>query len=315
MKCAMILAAGFGTRMRPLSNLRPKCLMPLMNRPLLGLWLERMAVWGMERVVVNTHYLAGLVSSFLEQNTSPGLEVIQSFEPEILGTGGGLVAARNKLGDEPFLLSNADVISSIEAPSLLERLKECGALAVVALADEPRFNTVAVQGENLLGFKGDAGLPKASRWLTYTGIAAISPRLLDYLPGSGESSLIQAFRLALADGQKVLGMRLPDYWDDLGAPKRLWSLHRDLVYNPPPGLEGLSPASPLVMGPGAKIAPDAKVGGFVVLGGGATIEPGARVNNSILLPHARVTGGVRVDDAILGDGFVAKTDITGGAHA
>ena len=312
---AMILAAGFGTRMRPLSNVRPKCLMPVMNRPLLGLWLHRLAAWGVERAVVNTHHLAAQVEDFLAENRPDGLEVRISREPVLLGTGGGLVAARNMLGERPFLLGNSDVLSTMEAPLLLEALLERGALAVLGLADQPRFNTVATQGGKVLGFQGDAALPPDARWLTYTGLAAISPRLLDYLPPKGESSLIDGLRTAMAGGERVLGRELPGYWNDLGTPERFWALHRDLTQTPPPGLEDLRPAARVVMAPGARAAQNAYLSGFAVLGQGAVIQSGARAHDSILLPGARVARGVAVRSAVLGDGFVARKAIEGGAHA
>jgi mannose-1-phosphate guanylyltransferase len=312
---AMILAAGFGTRMRPLSALRPKCLMPVMNRPLLGLWLKRMADWGFERVVVNTHYLADRVRAYLDQAGPWGLEVLISHEPVILGTGGGPVAARPMLGGEPFLLANSDVISTIQAPRLLAGLHAQKALAVLALVDEPRFNTVAVEGPNLLGFKGDSGLPPGADWLTYTGMAALAPGLLDYLPREGESSLVDALRRAMADGEKVLGMRLPGYWDDLGTPERYLSLHRELTQAPPADLGFLASDSPLVLADGAKVSPQARLSGFAVLGEGVVIGDGAGVSDSVLLPGAKVLPGVRVHGAVLGDGYVASSDINGGAHA
>ncbi|MCB2225227.1 MAG: NDP-sugar synthase [Desulfarculaceae bacterium] len=313
---AMILAAGLGTRMRPLTDKRPKCLMPVMNRPLLGLWLERMAAWGVERAVVNTHYLAPMVERWLAEQGDNGLEVVESHEPVILGTGGGLVAARDALGNHPFLLANSDVLATARLPLLIERLEASGALAVLGLIDRPEINTVALdQGLGVLGFKGDAGLPGDARWLTYSGLAAIHPRLLDYLPGEGYSTLVEGVRAALAVGGLVLGQRLEGFWDDLGAPERYWELHRTLFEAPPPGLEALAPEGRLVLAPGAEISPEAEVDGFAVLGPGAVVAAGARLKDSLLLPGARILPGAEVSKAVLGDGFAASGRLQGGAHA
>ncbi len=312
---AMILAAGLGTRLRPLTDKRPKCLMPVMNRPLLGLWLGRLASWGVERAVVNTHHLAGQVRAYLEQQAPPEIEVAISHEPEILGTGGGPLAARGQLGTEPFLLVNSDVLATARVPALLERLEAQDALAVLGLVDEPRFNTVALDLEGrVLGFKSQEG-PNPPRWLTYSGLAALSPRLLDYLPATGYSTLVQGLQAAIAAGERVLGQPLEGFWDDLGTPERLIMLHRRLAHDPPAGLRGLSPEGPLLLGRGARLENGAQVKGFAVLGEGAVVEPGALLNEVVLLPGARVAAGAVVERAVLGDGYLACGRIQGGAHA
>jgi mannose-1-phosphate guanylyltransferase len=316
---AMVLAAGLGTRLLPLTRLRPKCLMPVMNQPLLGLWLQRLEALGAQGAVVNTHHLAPLVAGYLAGRPAGGLAVVQSHEPVILGTGGGLVAARRLLGERPFLLVNSDVLASADPRPLLKALEASGALAVLGLSDQPRFNTVALdRGGRVLGFKGHGGhggLAEAPRWLTYSGLAAISPALLDFLPAQGFSTLVQGLEAGLAAGGQVLGWELGGFWDDLGTPEHLLDLHRLLLEAPPAGLEHLAPREPLVLAPGAVVEPGARVEGLAVLGAGARLETGSLVKNSLLLPGARVAAGARVRDAVLGDGFLARGEIIGGAHA
>ncbi len=313
---AMVLAAGFGSRLMPLTRHRPKCLMPVMNRPLLGLWLERLAGWGMGEVVVNTHHLAPQVVGWLERNPPPGLTVHLSHEPRILGTGGALVRARERLGGRPFLLVNADVICSARLPALEAQRKEQGALAVLGLVRDRRFDTVALDRKGrVLGFKDHPLAATPRRWLTYSGLAAFSPRFLDFLPRGGYSTLVEGLLAAVRAGRRVLGRELAGTWDDLGTWDRLWALHRDLAGSGRPGLECLRPPGPVLAAPGACIDPGARVEGFCVLGAGARIEGGTRVRDSLLLPGARVAAGIRVEGAILGDGFTARTDIWGGAHA
>jgi NDP-sugar pyrophosphorylase family protein len=256
------------------------------------------------------------VEAWLERRAPAGLELAISFEPVILGTGGGLVAARPSLGEEPFLLLNADVLATAQVPALLQRLEQSGALAVLGLVDEPRVNTVAVDnGGRVLGFQGQPGLPGEARWLTYSGLAAIHPRLLDFLPAGGHSTLVQGIKAALAAGGLVLGQELDGFWDDLGTPEKLWRLHRRLANSPPPGLEHLAPAGPALLAPQARLHPQARVEGFAVLGRGAVVEAGARLRDVVLLPGARAAAGAQVSQAVLGDGFLARGRIEGGAYA
>ena len=310
---AMILAAGFGTRLKPLTDRRPKCLMPVMGRPLLDIWLEKLS-W-CDRVVVNTHYLAGMVHGFLEARPFQEPEIALSHEPEILGTGGGLVQARGLLAGEPFLLANADVIAAQDLAALAGE-HQSGHAATLGLVDDARFNTVALDAAGrVLGFQGDAGLPADARWLTYTGLAVIGPRLLDHLPPAGYSTLVQGLSAALAAGDTVRGVMLHGFWDDLGSPPGLLGLHRRLAADPPPGLESLAPAALPLIHPAARVQPGARVEGVSVLGAGTVVEPGGVVIDSLMFAGSRVTAGSRVREAILGDGFIARGEIVGGAHA
>ncbi|MCF8043092.1 MAG: NDP-sugar synthase [Desulfarculaceae bacterium] len=312
---AMILAAGYGTRLRPLTDKRPKCLMPVMNRPLLGLWMGRLQSWGVERVVVNTHHLADMVQAYFREQPPSEMEVAVSHEPTILGTGGGPLAARELLGDKPFLLVNADVLATAQIPALLRHLEAEDAVAMLGLVDEPRFNTVALdEAGRVLGFKNQEGL-SAPRWLTYSGLAALSPRLFDYLPLAGYSTLVDGLKAAIAAGETVLGQPLEGFWDDLGTPERLIMLHRRLAQNPPEGLMGLSPEGPVLLGPGARLENGAQVKGFAVLGQGAVAGAGSFLNDVVLLPGARVAAGAVVEQAVLGDGYIASGRIKGGAYA
>lgn len=312
---AMVLAAGFGTRLAPLTNLRPKCLMPVGRRTLLGLWLERLAGWGVGSAVVNTHHLREMVRPRLKQ-AWPGLEVIENYEPVPLGTGGGLVAARAVLGDKPFFVAHADGLASVQPPSFQDVLQTSRAIAVLGMKNDERFNTVALDAEGrVLGFKGDDGLLKDAKWRTYTGLAAIHPRLLEYLPPSGFSSVVTGLRQAINAGETVLGVAQNGFWDDLGTPERLLLLHRDLARGALPEIAAIVGKGPFWLENDAQIARDANLHGFVLAGRGVRVGEGAMVKNSLLLPGARVQAGVGVESAILGDGFVARGNIKGGAHA
>ena len=239
-----------------------------------------------------------------------------SHEPEILGTGGALVAARSRLESGPFLLLNADVIADAELPALEKRRRESGALALLGLVRDRRFDTVALDEKGaVLGFRDRPLAGRPRRWLTYSGLAAFSPRFLDFLPPAGYSTLVDGLQAAIQAGELVLGRELAGCWDDLGTPERLWALHRDLAGPGRPGLECLRPAGPRLVHPKARIEPGARVEGFCVLGAGARIQAGARVRDSLLLPGAVAAAGSRVEKAILGDGLVARGVITGGAHA
>ncbi len=312
---AMVLAAGLGTRLLPLTRLRPKCLMPIYNQPLLSIWLHRLAGAGASRVVVNTHHLAGMVRAELPRLAPPGLEVLESHEPQILGTGGGLVAARQKLGHGPFILVNADVLCSADPRPLMDHLQNTGAVACLGLVDWPEVNSVALGPDGRVhGFYGDI-MAAPEQWLTYSGIAAISPELLDFLPAGGFSGLVQGLRGAIKAGRLVAGLELDGYWDDLGTPQRYLAGHRDLLIEALPGLEDIAAAGPIAVHPSAFVHPTARLEGFCAVGPGVVVGEGAHVSASVLLPGSVVADGAVVANTVLGDGFRASGEVRGGAHA
>ena len=312
----MVLAAGLGERLMPLTGVRPKCLMPVMNRPLLGLWLGKFNSLGVERAVINTHHLEGEVKKWLAKFRPAVMEVITSHEKTLLGTGGGIVNARLYFNEEPFAVVNSDVLATADISGLMRAREEAGALGLLGLVDFPEINSVAVDRDGrVLGFKGDSGLPRDVRWLTFSGISSFSPGIFNYLPESGPSSLIDGLRKALASGEKILGEEISGYWNDLGSWKRLWELHRALVLDPPPELVHLHPNNPFLVANGGRIHPEARATGFMVLDQNAQVEAGATVEDCVLLAGARVAQGAVVRRAVLGDGFVARGELSDGAFA
>ncbi|MEJ2225921.1 MAG: NDP-sugar synthase [Syntrophobacterales bacterium] len=193
---AIILAAGLGTRLRPLTYAIPKALIPVLNRPLLGVLLAQLREAGAHRVAVNTHHLAGRVEGFLQDNRPRGLEVLVRHEPEILGTGGGLRSLGQALEDQPFLAVNADMAYTgvqVVSPRMLSWLPAEGPADLVAA-----WRHILAQGEFLAArvvsghFWQDLGTPEA--YLTAhqkllsgacPGLAGFFPRMADPLVGEG----------------------------------------------------------------------------------------------------------------------------------
>ncbi len=138
---AVILAAGLGTRLRPLSYQVPKPLFPILNRPLLGLILTQLGAAGFRRVAINTHHRAADLQLFLESQGPSPLEVFLSHEPEILGTGGGLRKLAGFLGESPFLVINSDILTDLDLAEAFRGHRQ-DALATMVLHDYPRFNNV-----------------------------------------------------------------------------------------------------------------------------------------------------------------------------
>jgi NDP-sugar pyrophosphorylase family protein len=223
---AMVLAAGLGTRLRPLTNDRPKALVEVAGRTLLEITLSRLRDFGIRDVIVNVHHFADLVVEYLKTNNSFGMHIEISREDVLLDTGGGLKKAGWFL-DEPFVLHNVDVISTIDLQRMVKFHTESNALATLAVQD--RKTSRYLQFDEGLQLRGRASAPGPGA-LAFAGIHVISPRLLEMILEEGVFSIITTYlRLATA-GEKILGFRADEYyWRDLGTPENVARVSQELT--------------------------------------------------------------------------------------
>jgi NDP-sugar pyrophosphorylase family protein len=217
----MVLAAGFGTRMAGLTREVPKALLPVGGRPMLAHAIGALRRAGCAEVVVNCHHHAEQIVRHL-QETDYGLPVHCSPEPEILGTGGGVLNAAPLLaGAEVVLLHNADIVSTFALEPLIARVRG-GALA--ALAVHERATSRGVLFDDKMCFLGKEAwfpLPAAGRRLAFCGIHAFGPALLAQGLPVVFSDIFDMYRAMLQQGARIAGVECPGYWSDLGTPERL----------------------------------------------------------------------------------------------
>ncbi len=211
----MVLAAGYGTRLAPLTDHVPKPLLPIDGTTLLERAVGILAGAGCTAVGVNTHHLGGMIARQLEVADLP-VPVSVFPETEILGTGGALAGAREFLGGaENFLLHNGDVLWDGDAAALVQQHGRTGAVATLLLTDWPAVNTVFMADDDrILSLRGNGG---EGRRLTYTGIGVFSHRILDDI-GPGFSSLVDPLERALAAHPGSVRAMVQDgtHWSDLG---------------------------------------------------------------------------------------------------
>jgi len=295
----MVLAAGLGTRLRPLTDHLAKPLLPILGRPLLGTILDRLAAAGAEAVAVNTHHRSGDVRDFVA-GSGHASRVTLYHEPGILGTGGGPANARDLLaGGERFLLHNGDVLCDADLEALAADHAASGAVATLLLTDWPEVNTVVVDPGGTVLRIGRAGAPPAFevRRLTYTGIAVFERGFLDYLP-EGPSSLVDALRRVMAEKPGAVRGFAPGgfLWSDLGTLTRYLDAHRGLLGG---RRSGETAGARVHAAEASAVDAGARVEGFAVLGRGARVENGARVREVVLLDGAVVPAGTAVARAVI----------------
>jgi mannose-1-phosphate guanylyltransferase len=241
---AMILAAGLGTRLRPLTNDRPKALVEVAGRTLLEITLARLRAFGIREVIVNVHHFADLVVEYLKANDNFGMRVEVSREDVLLDTGGGLKKAGwffledSARADEPFLLHNVDVISTIDFAKMVQAHKANQALATLAVQKRESSRQLLFDEHlQLCGRRaGRDREPEIVRQaahlepLAFSGIHVISPRLLPMLAEDGIFSIIAPYLRLAGKGEQIIGFRADEYyWRDLGRIEDLQQAEHDLT--------------------------------------------------------------------------------------
>jgi mannose-1-phosphate guanylyltransferase len=240
---AMILAAGLGTRLRPLTESRPKALVEIDGRTMLEITLSRLRDFGIREVIVNVHHFAEMIVEYLKTNINFGMRIEVSREEVLLDTGGGLKQAAwffledSGASEEPFILHNVDVLSTIDFRRMVEFHAKNQALATLAVQarESSRYllfdENLRLCGRRVIGEDKTELLRPAQQVqaLAFSGIHVISPRLLTMMPDENAFSIIDCYLQVAGDEEAIIGFRADEwYWRDLGSPENLMQAAQDL---------------------------------------------------------------------------------------
>ena len=242
----MILAAGLGTRLRPLTNHRPKALVEVAGRTLLEIAIARLRECGVSELIVNVHHFAGMVTEYLRGKNNFGMRIEISEEPSLLDTGGGLKKAAWFFLEEgpaaaPFFLHNVDVIAAVDLRQMLGFHTRSQALATLAVQrrHSSRYllfdEQMRLCGRRLVEERKTELVRPSPRFeeLAFSGIHVISPRLLELMSEEGAFSIIQCYLRLAGLGENIVAYRADgDYWRDLGTPESVARATEDLKKQP-----------------------------------------------------------------------------------
>lgn len=239
---AMVLAAGLGTRLRPLTDNRPKALVEINGHTLLEITLSRLRQFGVTEVIVNAHHFSEMIVNYLSANSNFGMTIEVSREQVLLDTGGGLKKAAHFFrdaghpSDRPFILHNVDVISTIDLARMLEFHCEQQALATVAVQNRKTSRYLLFDDAgHLCGRQSQTGDTEAIQAsanlhpLAFCGIHVISPRLLNLITEDGVFSILAPYLRLAEAGERIVGFLTDEYyWRDLGKAESLVQAEEDL---------------------------------------------------------------------------------------
>ena len=311
---AIILAGGIGTRLRPLSCTRPKLLFPVLNKPLLDMTIERLAETGVDEVILAAKYMAEV---FMQRygKSKNGVGISYSIEKKPMRTGGAIKYAESLIGhEEPFLVLNGDIFSTIDYSALIKRHQETGATATIALyhvEDPSRYGTVKLSDQNrITQFVEKAPLGQAPSNLINAGVYVLNPKIFDYIPGGRPVSIEHEVFPKLAQEGKMYGHEFKEIWIDIGKPadylkanrvmldtekeKRL--LGKDVTL-----AEGVQISEPVRFDDGVTVGQNSKLGPYVVIGKDVVLGRNVNIKDSVIFPNALIEDGVSVTGAVIGE--------------
>lgn len=303
---AVILAAGLGTRMRPLTDRTAKPALPVLNEPLIVRTLRALKHAGVSEVMINLHHRPDSIRSAIPHGDL-GLKIRYSREPAILGTGGALLKVRGWVGRDPVIVVNGDVIFDFDLKALVASHRRTMALATLALKPNPdpaKYKPVVTdRGGRILSIRGRPAGRKGTVSL-FASVHVIDSVILDRLPPGASDTVADLYIPLLREGAHLQGVRQSGVWHDLGSPGGYLRAQSRLLLDKKAKRAG-------VIDPSVRLSKGALVRRSVV-GSGSVIEPSARIEGSVIWEGALVKAGARLKNCIVMSGTeVEKGTYTG----
>jgi NDP-sugar pyrophosphorylase family protein len=290
---AMILSAGYGTRLWPLTEDRSKPAIPILGKPLVGYVAEYLARYGCDEIVVNLHHRSGSVRRALGDGSTFEVKLHYVEEPEILGTSGGIDNARTLLDGETFIVVNGKIITDIDLNAALETHRRAAALATLVVLPNPsceRFSLVKAKEGLLEGF---SGMPNPGDYvgkdppLMFTGIQILEPNIFDYIPrGVFSHSTTDVYPQALAKGERIAVHVAEGHWYELSTIKRYLDISLQLLS---------ATGTDTSKGAACRISAAAEVH-EAILWDNVIVEDGARVRRAVLADNVRIPAGALIEN-------------------
>jgi mannose-1-phosphate guanylyltransferase len=321
---AMLLGAGLGTRLRPITYELPKPMVPVLGEPVMGHILRLLESHGFDEVVANIHYFPDLIRKRFGDGSDYGVRLAFSLEGELLGTAGGVRNVRDFFGGETFLIVSGDALTDIDLTALWERHRETGGIGTLALkeVDDPSQLGVVILGADgrIQGFQEKPAPGEALSNLGSCGIYVFEPEIFDYFPERDFVDWAQdVFPVLLEQDVPLYGHQIADYWNDVGSIAEYRRGNVDalvgavrvelqgseiepgLRLGDSSGLDGqVLMEPPVYVGDGCSIGAETRLKGPVVVCDGCTIGEGAVLSDVLVWPGAEVPDGTVLVGGIAG---------------
>jgi mannose-1-phosphate guanylyltransferase len=327
----MLLGAGLGTRLRPITNELPKPMVPILGEPVMGHILRLLERHGFREVISNVHYLPDTIRNYFRDGSDYGVQLEYSLEEELLGTAGGVRNVHDFLGDETFLIISGDALTDIDLSALWARHRQAGGIGTLALkkVEDPSQLGVVILNEDgrIQGFQEKPDPAEALSDLGSCGIYVFEPEIFDHFPEKDFVDWAQDVFPTLLDRDiPLFGHEIAEYWNDVGSHGELRQGNFDALTGKVrvkiDGIEistGIWTGSsstlegqvlmepPVYIGDDCTVEPDTRLTGPVVIGAGCTIGEGAVLSDVLVWQGTEVEAGTKLDGGIAGIGPPSAT--------
>jgi mannose-1-phosphate guanylyltransferase len=316
----MLLAAGLGTRLRPLTYEVPKPLVPVVGTPVMEHIVRLLAQHGFDDVVCNLHYFPDQIQKRFGDGSRWGLRLSYAYEEELLGTAGGVRNVRDHFGDETFLIISGDALTDIDLTALWKAHREQGGIATLSLkrVDDPSQIGVVILGEDgrIQGFQEKPDPAEALSNLGNCGIYVMEPEIFDYFPDTPFADwALDVFPTLLDQDVPFYGYEIHEYWNDIGNIREFRQGNFDALTGEVrveieagrlnPDVEGIE-EPPVYIGEGCEIGAGVRLTGPVVMGDRCSVGQGAALRDSVLWAGTEVAPREILIGAVAGTGPLAE---------
>jgi len=325
---AMILAAGFGTRLKPLTNDLPKPLFPVLNRPILEHALHFLSTNGIKDIAINLHHKSEKIIDYFGDGKDFGVNLHFSKEEKILGTAGGIKKLQSFFKNETFLVINSDILADVDLNNVLKFHKDKKSKLTLVVRQDPnaeKYDSIQrIDEGRIVHFLGcSIKNSEPTTQVMFTGIQIMEPEIFSRIPENKFCGTVEdVFPGMIQDELPVYSFLHKGYWIDMGTSETYIQAQMDaldgkipLKISPSTNTEGPLIVPPVHIGKGCEITQDAQVGPYTILGDRCHIRSGAVVKNSILWADVTVGRGLTVQNSILGEGITINKNVNNNSIA
>ena len=306
---AFVLGAGLGLRMRPLSEVLPKPFIPIFQKPLITFALDHLIAVGVKSVIINAHHLAPVFQEFFAAGSYRGHPVKLVYEPQILGTGGGIKNIESLLRNEPFISYSGDLLTDLPVGPLLEEHFRAGNDVTLALRDRGLRSDVALENGRVVDIANRYG--REGR-CDYAGVAVWSPAIFERIPPAESVSFISVLAEWIGQGGKIGGVVSNDgNWFNIGSRKEYLAVHRTIHEERWKPDYVTAPEWPVTVAADAQVDSTARLSGFYSIGAGCEVGAEATLEDTILWPGAQIASRSHLRNCIVRSERKAEGDLSG----
>jgi mannose-1-phosphate guanylyltransferase len=294
---AFVLGAGLGLRMRPLSEVLPKPLIPIFQKPLITFALDHLIGSGVKSFIINAHHLAPAFRELFAEGNYCGHPVQLVYEPEILGTGGGIKNVEPLLRDEPFISYSGDLLTDLPLGPLLEEHFRAGNDVTLALRDRGLRSDVALEGGRVVDIANRYG--REGRF-DFAGVSVWAPTIFERISPGRSVSFIPILSEWISQGGKIGGVISNDgKWFNIGSRKEYLAVHRIIQAERWKPDYVTVPEWPVTVAGDARVDSTARLSGFYSIGAGCQVGAEATLEDTILWPGAQIASRSHLRNCIV----------------